>query len=297
MYSGTAQPAAIASYNIKFAQFEHRQRVRAGLHSAISRSLGTVTLQSINSKHHFGTGSLSPLDLVRELKIMFGTIIKHEIDATQEAILTPLVHFTNCWDFSSSITQNYEFLSSAGRNIPELTCIDNFLSVVQAWSQFNTYISTWRANTPLGQRTLASLQKHLLDQYGDMPHLTSPLLTVKMPFPPTVKDAVSEKARGKPTKAKDVVKATNVPTTSATTTLNPATSLFCRLDLELHALPALTTFGLLEFPLTPLLSSRLHSPRTSTLTSPTYTASSMVGISRTKAFYARNTRYAGESDK
>jgi hypothetical protein len=84
MYNANAQAAAIASYNIKSAHFEHQQRVRADLHSAISRSLGTVTLQSINFKHRFGTGSLSPLELVRELKTMFGTITKHEIDATQE---------------------------------------------------------------------------------------------------------------------------------------------------------------------------------------------------------------------
>jgi hypothetical protein len=106
MYSGTAQPAAIVSYNIKAVQFEHQQRVRADLHSAISRSLGTVTLQFINSKYRFGTGSLSPLDLVCQFKIMFDTITKHEIDATQEAILAHLVHFSNFRDFCNSITKN-----------------------------------------------------------------------------------------------------------------------------------------------------------------------------------------------
>jgi hypothetical protein len=59
MYVTNAPSTAIASYNIKASQFEYQQRVRADLHSAISRSLGTVTLQSINSKHRFGTGSLS----------------------------------------------------------------------------------------------------------------------------------------------------------------------------------------------------------------------------------------------
>ncbi len=72
MYAANAVGAAIASYNIKASQFEYQQRVRADLHSAISRSLGSVTLQSINSKHRFGTGSFSPQDFVRELKTMFG---------------------------------------------------------------------------------------------------------------------------------------------------------------------------------------------------------------------------------
>jgi hypothetical protein len=81
MYAANASGATIASYNIRASQFEYQQRVRADLHSAISRSLGSVTLQSINSKHRFGTGSLSPHGLVRELKTMFGTITKHEIDA------------------------------------------------------------------------------------------------------------------------------------------------------------------------------------------------------------------------
>ncbi len=51
MYSANAAGAVIAAYNIRAAQFEYQQRVRADLHSAISRSLGSVTLQSINSKH------------------------------------------------------------------------------------------------------------------------------------------------------------------------------------------------------------------------------------------------------
>jgi hypothetical protein len=43
-------------------------------HSAICLSLGTVTLNEINSKHQFSTVSLSPLDSVMELKTMFGNI-------------------------------------------------------------------------------------------------------------------------------------------------------------------------------------------------------------------------------
>jgi hypothetical protein len=35
MYNANAQAASIASYNIKVAQFEMQQRVRANLHSAI----------------------------------------------------------------------------------------------------------------------------------------------------------------------------------------------------------------------------------------------------------------------
>jgi hypothetical protein len=60
MYAANGSGAAIASYNIKAAKFEYQQRVRADLHSAISRSLETVTLQYINSKHRFGTGITLP---------------------------------------------------------------------------------------------------------------------------------------------------------------------------------------------------------------------------------------------
>jgi hypothetical protein len=105
---------------------------------------------------------------------MFGTITKHEIDATQAAIMAPLVLFANSRDFCSSMTQNYEFLTSCGHNIPELTRIDNFTASSQAWPQFDSYITTWRTVTTLNQRTLASLQQYLLDQYGDMPGETAP---------------------------------------------------------------------------------------------------------------------------
>jgi hypothetical protein len=41
-----------------------------------------MLLNEINSKHQFGTGSLAPLNLVKELKAMFGNMItKQEIDA------------------------------------------------------------------------------------------------------------------------------------------------------------------------------------------------------------------------
>jgi hypothetical protein len=47
MYAANGSGAAIASYNIKAAQFEYQQRVRADLHSPISRSLETVTLHQL----------------------------------------------------------------------------------------------------------------------------------------------------------------------------------------------------------------------------------------------------------
>jgi hypothetical protein len=72
------------------------------------------------------------------------------------------------------MTQNYEFLTSCGHNIPELTRIENFLASIQAWPQFDSYITTWRTDTALNQRTFASLQQYFLDQYGDMPGETAP---------------------------------------------------------------------------------------------------------------------------
>jgi hypothetical protein len=45
---------------------------------------------SVASRHQFGTESLSHLDLVNELKAMFGTITKQEIDATQAIISAPV---------------------------------------------------------------------------------------------------------------------------------------------------------------------------------------------------------------
>ena len=129
MYTGTTQAAAIASYNIKAAQFEHQQRVRADLHSAISRSLGTVTLSPsiLNIASALVRFHLSN-SLAKSRPCSAPSFTKHEIDATQDAILAPLVHFANFRDFCSSITQNYEFLTSAGHNIPELTRIDNFIA-------------------------------------------------------------------------------------------------------------------------------------------------------------------------
>ena len=66
-YANNASAETIGAYSIASRNFELQQRVTADLHSAICSSLGSVTLNEINSKHQFGTGSLAPLDLVTEL--------------------------------------------------------------------------------------------------------------------------------------------------------------------------------------------------------------------------------------
>ena len=123
-YPANASAGRIGVYNVAYRNFDHQQRVKADIHAAICTSLGTITLNEINSKHQFGIGSLSPRDLVRELKTMFGNITKQEIDATQALISAPLGHFLDFRDFCSTLHLNYEFLAAAGHTIPELTRID-----------------------------------------------------------------------------------------------------------------------------------------------------------------------------
>ncbi len=68
-YPSTTTAGHIGTYSIASRNFELQQRVTADLHSAICASLGSVTLNEINSKHQFGTGSLTPLNLVTELRV------------------------------------------------------------------------------------------------------------------------------------------------------------------------------------------------------------------------------------
>ncbi len=62
-YAANNSAGTIGAYSIASRNVEVQQRVIADLHSAICSSLGSVTLNEINSKHQFGTGSLTPLDL------------------------------------------------------------------------------------------------------------------------------------------------------------------------------------------------------------------------------------------
>jgi hypothetical protein len=64
-YPANASSGTIGAYFIASRTFELQQRVTADLHSAICSSLGSVTL------------TLTPLNLITELKTMFGTITKH----------------------------------------------------------------------------------------------------------------------------------------------------------------------------------------------------------------------------
>jgi hypothetical protein len=83
MYDAQAASAIASAHTFKNHAFEMQQRTKSDLHAAILASIGQITLDNINSKHRFGVGSLSPLDLVKELKATFGTITHHEISATE----------------------------------------------------------------------------------------------------------------------------------------------------------------------------------------------------------------------
>jgi hypothetical protein len=123
---------------------------------------------------------LSPLDLVKELKATFGTITHHEISATETAIAAPLAQFTQFRDFCSNATRNYEFLQTAGHNVPELTRIDVFVSSLSTWPQFEPHISFWKTTTAFDQRTLQSLIARLLSQYGEMPPESQPFFSLTL---------------------------------------------------------------------------------------------------------------------
>ena len=168
-YANNASSAVISNYNLALNRFEAQQRSRSDLHAAIMSSIGLPVQHSINSKHAFGSGSLSPLQLVLELDAMFGTLTKDEITTTQSIIASPLVHFGDFREFCSTVTQNYEFLTAANHIVPELTRIDIFTTSIQPWPQFDTYITAWQQSTALANRTLISLTDYLLANYGDMP--------------------------------------------------------------------------------------------------------------------------------
>jgi hypothetical protein len=102
-YPANVTAGRIGVYNVAYRNFDQQQRVKADIHAAICTSLGSITLNEINSKHQFGIGSLSPRDLVRELKTMFGNITKQEIDATQALISAPPAHFLDFRDFCSTL--------------------------------------------------------------------------------------------------------------------------------------------------------------------------------------------------
>jgi hypothetical protein len=102
---------------------------------------------------------------------IWSTSSKQEIEAI---ISAPLNHFLDFRDFCSNVHLNYEFLTSAGHAIPELTRIDSFMRSIEPFTQFDSYVTTWTTANALGTRTLASLTKFLLDQYGDMPTASTP---------------------------------------------------------------------------------------------------------------------------
>jgi hypothetical protein len=85
-----------------------------------------------------------------------------------------LAHFLDLRNFCSNIHLNYEFLTAAGHAIPELTRIDSFTPSIEAFTQFDSYLTAWTTANALGSRTPTSLTKFLLDQYGDMPTENAP---------------------------------------------------------------------------------------------------------------------------
>jgi hypothetical protein len=143
-YAGNTAAGTIGSYTVTYKKFEEQQSVKADLHAAICVSLGTVTLNEINSKHQFGTGSLALLDYVKELKAMFGNITKQEIDATQAltdlCASQPLSRFSRLlqqhssqlrishfgWTYHSR-AHPYRLLRSLHPAIHPIRCLPNYL--------------------------------------------------------------------------------------------------------------------------------------------------------------------------
>jgi hypothetical protein len=102
-----------------------QQRTKTNLHAVILACIGQITLESINSKHRFGVGSLSPLDLAKELK---ATAVRHyhpEIAATEIAIALPFRNSNSSVISavaSPATTNSYRSLATTYRNSLELTC-------------------------------------------------------------------------------------------------------------------------------------------------------------------------------
>ena len=45
----------------------------------------------------------------------------------------------------------------------------SFTRSIEQFTQFDSYLTTWTTSNALGTRTLSSLTKFLLEQFGDMP--------------------------------------------------------------------------------------------------------------------------------
>jgi hypothetical protein len=125
MYGAQAAAATILSHTFRTHAFELQQRTKADLHAAILASIGRITLESINSKHRFGVGSLSPLDLIKELKATCGTSPTTKLLQSKQLLLPP---FRNSTSFaisaaaSPATTNSSRPLVTTYQNSLELTC-------------------------------------------------------------------------------------------------------------------------------------------------------------------------------
>jgi hypothetical protein len=137
---------------------------------------------------------------------------------------------------------------------------------IEPFTQFDSYLTTWTTSNALGSRTLGSLTKFLLDQYGDMPTENAPRGGNAF--------YVGKYGKGK---ARTRTKAKARTTTKANAGLNATGGTLTTLELHCPHLPRLLRHhrpNTLESPRTPARSSQ---PNT-TPQDPTVTAGSTDGF-------------------
>jgi hypothetical protein len=133
------------------------QKIRraAACQSRFARRHLCYTLNEINSKHQFGTESLAPLDLVKELKAMFGNKTRNRRYTSSDLCASrPLSRFSRllqqhssqlrishfCWTYHSR-AHPYRLLHSLHPAVHPIRCLPNYLDYSQRARHAHTRFS------------------------------------------------------------------------------------------------------------------------------------------------------------
>ena len=147
MYTRNAVVYDREMYKLEKECFEKMDEAETTLHAAIVESPSPGTVCTINTSTPSGIASLSAVQLVGMVEILFSTPTLQDILTVNSDLQRPLQNFEDFPDHITEHINHYESLASFNQPCANISKIQTFQTSIQRWTQFDSVISAWEEKT------------------------------------------------------------------------------------------------------------------------------------------------------
>jgi hypothetical protein len=189
----SASAPTFARFVYDMGEYTKWEIARTSIHAAIVASLGPANVAAINATNASGISSLTCKQLV-ECMAQKSEVTTDEISLVEAALHTPLTYFADFPNFMATLKMNYTFLAKNNYVLPPIMQIRLLTEAIQAFPQFQPYITIYNEKTPMAARTFDAFSQYLSDQFINMPKEAITVVDMRS-IPIKGKENPKEKAR------------------------------------------------------------------------------------------------------